>query len=147
MSALHERCATLQVFGAASTRAVATLTSQNLGQRLTRALAVLAACWAAAIVSIFFPVAHFILVPGFLVLGIVLAVVRGRERERLLTLRGTCPRCGRAEDFGRGGRQSGQLWVTCPGCLNRVRVTIEPAGEPPGSSAPEPSLPSTGATR
>ena len=142
MSAPHERRAALQVFGAAPTRAIAVLVSQNPGQRLARALGGLIACWAAAIVSIFIPLAHFILVPGFLVLGVTWAVVRGRERERLLQLRGTCPRCGRDGDLGRGGRQGGQLWVTCPGCRNRLLVTIEPL-ESPG----QPVLTSTGISR
>jgi hypothetical protein len=69
-------------------------------------------------------------VPGFLVVGVIWAVVRARERERLLQLRGLCPRCGRDEDFGRSGRQGGQLWVTCPGCHNRLLVTIEPSESP-----------------
>lgn len=138
----HERGAALQVFGAAPTRAIAVLVSQNPGQRLARALGGLIACWAAAIVSVFIPLAHFVLVPGFLVLGVTWAVVRGRERERLLQLRGTCPRCGRDEEFGRGTRQGGQLWVTCPGCLNRLLVTIEPSLSP-GT----PALTSTGISR
>ena len=66
----------------------------------------------------------FILVPGFVVFGVVLAVLQGRERERLLGLRGICPRCGREKEFGPGDRQGGQTWVTCPGCFNRVAVTI-----------------------
>jgi len=146
MSAPHERQAVLQVFGAPPTGAVAVVAAQNPGQRLARAIGVLAACWAAAVVSIFIPLAHFVLVPGFLVLGIGLGLVRGRERERLLSLRGTCPRCGQAEEFGRGGHQGGRLWVTCPGCHNRVRVTIEPGG-PPGPRAPGQPRPAGGAIR
>jgi hypothetical protein len=139
VSAPHERDAALEAFGAPATRATVRLVSQNPGQRLVRALAALAACWVAAIVSVFFPVAHFFLVPGFLVLGVVLAVLRGRERERLLGVQGVCPRCHREQDFGRGGRQSGQTWVTCPGCFTRLRVTIEPR-ESPGAN---PSAPLT----
>jgi hypothetical protein len=127
MSAPHESRAELAAFGAPPSRATAILATQNLGQRLARALAGLVGCWAAAIVSVFIPVAHFFLVPGFLVLGVVWAVARSRERQRLLGLRGTCPRCGRDEEFGRGERQGGQTWVTCPGCFTRLLVTIEPA--------------------
>jgi hypothetical protein len=126
MSALATRVATLHVFGAAPTRATALLESLSPGRRLVRALAVLAACWGAAIVSIFFPVAHFFLVPGFLVPGVVWAVLRGRERQQVLRLQGVCPRCAREQEFVQGGRQNGQAWVSCPGCFNRVFVTIEP---------------------
>lgn len=146
MSAPYERHATLQVFGAVPTGATAALVPQNLGQRIARAFGGLIASWAAAIVSIFIPVAHFILVPGFLVLGVTWAVLRSRERERLLRLRGICPRCGREEDFGRGGRQGGQLWVTCPGCFNRLLVTIE-RPESSGPHVPTGSLSSSGIPR
>jgi hypothetical protein len=146
MSVSHERGAALEVFGAPPTRATAVLVSQNPGERLVRALAALGGCWGAAVVSVFFPVAHFFLVPGFLVLGVVLAVVRGRERERLVGLHGLCPRCHREQDFGRGDRQGGQTWVTCPACFNRLRVAIEPR-ESPGASASAPPLPSAGTVR
>ena len=97
----------------------------GLAGRLVRSLGILVACWGAAIVSIFIPVAHFFLVPGFLVLGVVLAVARGRERERILRLHGICPRCRREREFIQSGRQGGTLWVSCPGCFNRLSVTIE----------------------
>jgi len=126
MSTLGAQAATLEVFGAAATRATATLESLSPGRRLVRALAVLAACWAAAVVSIFLPVAHFFLVPGFLVLGVVWAVIRGREREQVLRLHGVCPRCAREQDFVQGGHQDGRAWVSCPACFNRLFVTIGP---------------------
>jgi hypothetical protein len=141
MSTPRERVATLEAFGAPPTRATAVLVSQNPGQRFVRAIAVLAACWAAAIVSVFFPVAHFFLVPGFVVLGVVLAVLRGRERERLLGIHGACPRCHREQDFGRGGRQGGQTWVTCPECFTRLRVTIESRETSEASPAASPVTP------
>jgi len=125
MNGRGARGATLHVFGAAPSHATAEVEPLNLGGRLARSLGILLACWAAAIVSIFIPVAHFFLVPGFLVLGVVLAVVRGRDRERLLRLHGLCPRCRREQEFVQSGRQGGELWVNCPGCFNRLSVTIE----------------------
>jgi hypothetical protein len=126
MSAPAARHATLQVFGAAPAHAIAVLESLSPGRRIVRALAILAACWGAAIVSIFLPVAHFFLVPGFLALGVVLAVLRAREREHVLRLHGMCPRCAREQEFVQGGRQDGQTWVSCPRCFNRLFVTIGP---------------------
>lgn len=125
MNGRGERGATLHVFGAAPTHATAAVEPLGLGGRLARSLGILVACWGAAIVSIFIPVAHFFLVPGFLVLGVVLAVARGRERERILRLHGICPRCRREREFIQSGRQGGTLWVSCPGCFNRLSVTIE----------------------
>jgi uncharacterized protein involved in cysteine biosynthesis len=41
----------------------------------------LALAWGAAAVSVFIPVAHFLLVPGFAVAGVVIFVKRMRDRE------------------------------------------------------------------
>ena len=57
--------ALLTAFGAAPTRARATIVVQGAGRRMARALAGLGACWGPAVVSIFVPVAHFVLVPTF----------------------------------------------------------------------------------
>ena len=145
MSAIT-RDATLHVFGAAPTHAAAEIEALRPGRRLGRALAVLCACWGAAVVSIFIPVAHFFLVPGFAVLGVVGAILRGRERDRLVRLRGTCPRCGREQEFAQGGRQKGKRWVSCPACLNRLFVTIE-SPESPKPRAAAGSVASTGPGR
>jgi len=141
MSVPRERVATLEAFGAPSSRATAVFVSQNPAQRLVRAFAMLGGCWIAAVVSVFIPVAHFFLVPGFAVLGVVLAVLRGRERERLLGLHGVCPRCHREQDFGRGGRQGGQIWVTCPRCFTRLHVTMEPRESTGTNSSAAPVTP------
>jgi hypothetical protein len=114
---------TLTVFGAEPRPATLTLVSLDPGRRLARALGVLALCWGGALVAVFIPVAHFVLVPGLAIAGVVWAVLRMRERERLLRVHGTCPRCGRVEDFvpAGGGRS---LAVTCPGCFNSLGVSV-----------------------
>src|SRR5262249_17712944 len=145
MSAPTERVAMLEAFGAPPTQATAVLVSQNPAQRLVRALAILGGCWAAAIVSVFFPVAHFFLVPGFIVLGVVLAVLPSRARWRLLGIDGACPRCHRGPALGRGDRQGGQIWVPCPGCFSRLRVPTGPR-QSPGTSHSVP-LTRAGASR
>jgi hypothetical protein len=119
---------TLTVFGAAPTQATATLVPLGPGRRLARALAALAACWAAAVVAVFIPVAHFLLVPALAIAGPVWACFRLRERQRLVRVRGTCPRCGRSQEFVPGGTVERRPAVDCPGCLDRVVVTTGEAG-------------------
>jgi hypothetical protein len=65
----------LTIFGAAPTRATITVLPLSIGRRLARALGALLACWAAAAVAVFIPVAHFILVPGLAIGGLVWAAV------------------------------------------------------------------------
>lgn len=59
----------LTVFGAPPTRATITVMPLGIGRRLARALGALLACWAAATVAVFIPVAHFLLVPGLAIGG------------------------------------------------------------------------------
>jgi hypothetical protein len=120
--------ATLTVFGAAPTRATVTLASLSVPRRVARGLAVLAICWAAAIGAVFIPVAHFVLVPGLAIAGLVGAVFRAREGRKILRVHGTCPRCGRVEDFVPEVGLTRSPAVTCPSCFNHITVSVH---EPP----------------
>ena len=85
-------------------------------------------CWALALGGLFIPVAHFILVPIFVVAGVVVAVKRAHEDRRLLLLRGACPRCCAAQEFKPGGRFATGRNVDCPKCHGTLTlVTAETA--------------------
>jgi hypothetical protein len=122
MSRLVEVPARLSIFGAAPTPVTVTLLPLSAGRRLARALAVLAACWVAAALAVFIPVAHFLLVPALALAGPIGAVIRFRERQRVLRVHGTCPRCGREQDFVPGASMGRQPTVDCPACFNRLLV-------------------------
>lgn len=64
-----------------------------LGKRAVRALLRLGACWGLAVACIFVPLLHFVLVPGFLVAGPVLAWLGARATVVVKSERVTCPRC------------------------------------------------------
>ena len=70
----------------------------------------------------FIPIAHFVLVPTFLLCGIALAVLRLREGRRLVGLRGVCPRCGAEQEFQASGRFDRERDVVCPRCHARLRL-------------------------
>jgi len=108
--------ASLTAFGHPPCWVTAVIIEQAPPQRLGRALAGLGMCWALALGGLFIPVAHFILVPTFLVAGIVVAVKRAREDRRLILIRGACPRCGAAQEFKPGGRFTTGRSVDCPKC-------------------------------
>ena len=119
--------ATLTAFGASPVPVTATVLSQAPGERMARTAAALGACWGLALVSLFIPVEHFILVPTFFIAGIAVAVVRMREDTRLLGVRGTCPRCGQAQDFEVGGRFTPSRSLDCPRCHNTLTLTADPS--------------------
>jgi hypothetical protein len=133
-----EISASLTAFGTPPTRARAVVVVQGTGRRAARALAGLGACWALALVSVFIPVAHFVLVPTFTVAGVVVAVLRLREDRRLVGVSGTCPRCGTEQEFEAGGRFEDDRTLDCPRCHQLLRLVAEPPSEHrPGSPRPD----------
>ena len=119
---VQELPATISVFGSEPLPATARVLQQTPSERMTRVLGALGVCWGIAVVAVFMPVAHFFLVPTFLLLGVVLAVLRSREDVRLLGAHGRCPRCGVEQDFAGGGRFHGEHSLDCPRCHNRLTL-------------------------
>lgn len=93
-------------------------------QRTTRALATLAACWGLAIVAVFLPLLHFILVPGLLVLGPVLAWSRWHEGNTLLSATGPCPGCEVAQRFSLGQPWRERTMLRCESCGRRLELRL-----------------------
>lgn len=116
----------LTVFGAPAAHATATIVRHSLGRRAARALVVLGACWGLALVAVFIPLAHFLLVPGLFVLGVILATSRAREAWSIVTMQGQCPRCRLEQTLTSARRVRGQWVVHCPNCKNELALTIEP---------------------
>jgi hypothetical protein len=122
------------VFGAPPRPAEVTVVTDGLGRRVGRALAALGICWALAFPAIFLPVAHFVLVPGLVLAGPVLAVLRLRQARRIAVVHGVCPRCGVEQDFTPGGAARPSRRIDCPRCRNELTLTLEEAAEPAASS-------------
>ena len=113
---------TLGVFGATPSAGIATVRRRNLASRARRAALALGAAWLLAFPAIFFPVAHFVLVPGLVIGGVLLAVIRLREDRTLVRLRATCPRCGAALAVTPGGRFRLPRPVQCVHCKNELTL-------------------------
>ena len=88
----------------------------NRPARLRRAVLALAFVWAAALVALLIPVAHFLLVPGLLMLGVYLFVSRYRTSQTVTAARGVCPDCGAEQDLDISGQWCPPHRVTCEGC-------------------------------
>lgn len=80
----------------------------NSTDRWLRALKVLLLFWLIAGITVFVPIAHFILVPSFFLAGPIMAFFTYRL------------------DMAAKNAQ-----VECPKCLQRVTITIEPKKRPP----------------
>ena len=122
---------TLTAFGAPPAPATAKVVSQGPADRLMRVATGLGLFWGIALVTLFIPVAHFILVPTFTVAGIAVAIARAREDVRLVGVHGACPRCGREQDFKVGGRLAATRSFDCPAC--HQNLTLVANGAPTGA--------------
>ncbi|HUL03963.1 MAG TPA: hypothetical protein VLV16_12115 [Gemmatimonadales bacterium] len=92
--------------------------------RRRRAWAGLGKAWGAAAVCVFIPVAHVLLVPGFLLFGIYQFFERLGTAELTRDARGTCPDCGAEQTFDLGRRREAPAPVTCARCQRGLTLTF-----------------------
>ncbi len=114
-------------YGDNSTAGVATVTTFDRAERIRRAVKGLAVAWGAALVSIFSPVAHFLLVPGFALAGVFVFTKRIRTGEVTESIHGTCPNCGHEQDFDSSSDWRLPMHLTCANCSRLL--TASPSSE------------------
>lgn len=93
----------------------------STSERSKRALKTLAIFWGAAIFSVFLPIAHFVLVPGFLIAGIALPFHIYGAKSIVLGGEGNCPRCNAPFVI----QKSSDTWPlsdTCGECFLAVKI-------------------------
>ncbi|MFQ5704404.1 MAG: hypothetical protein ACE5HT_10315 [Gemmatimonadales bacterium] len=90
--------------------------------RLMRALKALGIAWGLAAVSVPIVVAHFFLVPGFVVTGIVLFVRRLRTEAIAVDAHGTCPNCGTEQRLDLASRWHLPQKLTCCNCQRSLTL-------------------------
>ena len=91
-------------------------------ERLRRAAAVFTPLFGAALLSLFVPGWHFVGVPGFLILAIVLGRRRLVEVTALESLQGTCPSCAERQHFAPPSSFDLPATLRCPGCSAFVKL-------------------------
>jgi hypothetical protein len=123
-AAARPRRLTLSGYHGTPTPATLVLATFDRKARLRRALKGLAGFWGAMVVSVFIPVAHFVLVPSFFFIGIWQFFRRLRQSEQLRGAHGRCPDCGTEQDYELGSARLPQS-VTCGSCHRGL--TLAPA--------------------
>lgn len=105
------------------------------GSRAWRAGKVLGMCWTIALGTALIPVAHFVLVPTFLIAGPI-AAIAAYARERIVTSgSATCPNCHGTIALRRGSTPAG-FTQHCPSC--RVQLNVAPTSAPGGGGSARP---------
>lgn len=92
--------------------------------RWRRALRALGKWWGIALLSILIPVAHFVLVPSFLLFGLYQFLDRLGAALVPFDARGTCPDCGTDQAFELAARWRIPQLVSCHECHRGLRLTV-----------------------
>ncbi len=103
------------------TSLTAELVEYERSERLRRAAGVFLPLFGGALLSLFVPGWHFIGVPGFLILAIVLGRRRLAEAPALESLQGICPSCGEPQHFAPSNFDL-PVTLRCPGCSAFVKL-------------------------
>ena len=97
-------------------------------QRMRRAAKGLAGFWGAMMVSVFIPVAHFVLVPSLFGIGIWQFLRRLRRRDLVRGAHAVCPDCGVEQDFELAVGRRFPQGVRCRSCRRGLTIaTVEAA--------------------
>ncbi len=96
-----------------------TYTKQDRQMRAAKALLTF---WIIAAVCVLIPIAHFILVPGFFVGGIIVALRVLKTSEEGMTAIGTCPVCSKDIDINLEKQAELPQWHPCPQCADRLEL-------------------------
>jgi len=89
--------------------------------RLVRAMKMLGVLWGLGVVSVLVPVAHFLLVPAFLLAGPIAAFMRWRQESSILGGQGACPACS-ADMTLEASADEWPLFRICETCRASVRI-------------------------
>lgn len=95
----------------------------NKRERVMRAMKFGGACWGFAIFSVILPLLHFVLVPGFLIAGPIIAFVVFGQEAVVLGGSGTCPHCKKTMKIVRNAPRF-PLSDMCEHCQKSVEVEI-----------------------
>lgn len=92
--------------------------------RLARALKGLGLAWAASFATLFIPLAHLLLVPGFALFGLIVFFRRMGTHVLVQDIQGTCPDCKVEQQFEAGGRWVTPRALSCGNCRRGLRATV-----------------------
>ena len=92
------------------------------GERMARAGKMLAICWTLALITLFIPIAHFFLVPTFLIAGPVTAYLKYRVETVMEKAHGVCPECSKAVDIALDPLDKLPKHTYCPDCNKPLQL-------------------------
>lgn len=116
-----ERTVYLKVPGSANSSGLIREQHFSSRERFIRALKFGGACWLLALASVLMPIAHFVLVPGFFIAGLIVPLYIFSQEHVILGGEGACPACGAFIFIQRSSYKS-VLKETCRECRKEVNI-------------------------
>jgi DNA-directed RNA polymerase subunit RPC12/RpoP len=114
-------------FGCAPTEATLVVALLTLRERVARSARVVGAGLIAALVALPIPVVHFVFVPGAVLTGLTLGILRVQQREIFESAEAACPYCGTAQRLGLAGRAFRLPRVVhCHNCGRQLDLGLDP---------------------
>ena len=96
-------------------------TAFSAADRTTRAVTAQVICWILAGITLFIPIAHFFLVPAFLIAGPVMAFSRYKQTNAKEKVEGTCPRHNGQFTINLETTDTLPKWTYCPECDGAIQ--------------------------
>jgi hypothetical protein len=119
--------AALTGFGITPTQATVVVARLTPRERVARSARVVGAGLVAALIALPIPLVHFVFVPGAVLTGLTLGVIRVRQREIFESAEGPCPYCGTPQRLGLAGRTFRLPRVVhCHNCRRQLDLGLEP---------------------
>jgi len=97
-------------------------TVYSAADRTRRAIFALVGCWVIAACSVPIPIAHFVLVPSFLIAGPVLAFLRLKMGESKENVVGICPRHNGEVTIKLENTDEIPRYTYCPECSGSLKI-------------------------
>jgi hypothetical protein len=110
----------LRAFGAQPTAARVELDVLTPSDRLKRAATILGISLIAAVIALPIPLVHLVFVPGVLLAGIVLSIIRLRQGEIFRSASGSCPYCATEQKFTVMGTFRLPKTLHCQACQRQL---------------------------
>ena len=118
-----EHHASITGYAPQSTQAVITVDHIPPARRVGRAIGGFALFLLLAVISVFIPAAHFVLVPGFLITAFVILAVRLGQRAVVVNAKGSCPDCGAEQELDLPKSWRLPVDTSCRSCQRRLTLT------------------------
>ncbi len=99
------------------------VTAYNHSDRIKRATLSWLGCWVLASITLFIPIAHFFLVPAFLIAGPMIGLSKYKQMDAKEKVIGLCPQHKAGTTIHLEANDKLPKWTYCPACNASLQLT------------------------